>query len=379
MKGDHTGGFSYNFYNNVIDTEMQQNGWCPCDIGRVFEKFRHFQTLYFVTKLKRIETGQDHTQCTVEYCSSYRTDRESYQTLHREDNCKCLSLSVKTETIVEILRRGNLPLLKLVRSEECPDECHIQVVESTMATPYVPISHVWKDGMGNPNGNALPQCQLKHVAKLVDGLKSELFPKPGNEPLLFWIDTICCPVEPWDAKLLAISMLRKTYGDATAILVIDADLQLCDHSQIHGVEVLARFYTCGWMHRLWTLQEGGLAKRVFVQFKHKAIELEKQYKEVVGGLGSSVKFIGPYMGMYFFLKSRAHSTDNKPDFNAQQSAVTKFLDSGQNLYGNWDKVGSHLRRLDKALKTRSVSVEGDVRKQFTIFYDTPNTCRSRFA
>ncbi|KAI9735787.1 MAG: hypothetical protein M1818_006396 [Claussenomyces sp. TS43310] len=296
INGPQVGGFFYNFYNEEIRAEMRRNGWCPCDIARVVDKFQHFQTLYFVSKMKRIDSVLDHERCTSELCALYQTDREAYRTKHCQQGCNCPDASINPATVSAILRRGNIPLLRIVELKGRAGEVCVEVVESTTDTPYVPISHVWKDGMGNPNSNALPQCQLRHVSRLVNLLKTGLFAEPTSEPLLFWIDTLCCPVEPLDDKLLAISMLHKTYVEATAVLVMDAGLQLCDHREIHGVETLARLYTSGWMHRLWTLQEGGLAKRLFFQFKHEAIDLEQQYRELQATMPSDVRFLGPYMG-----------------------------------------------------------------------------------
>jgi hypothetical protein len=280
---------------------MRRNGWCPCDIARLDDKFQYLQTLYFVSKIKKLDTTLDHTNCTSDLCALYQTNAEAYQTKHRRRGCNCPDITINSKTVVEILRRGNLPLLKVVELKDQPNELLIEIVESTRETPYVPISHVWKDGMGNPSSNALPQCQSRHISTLVNQLKPELFQKPTSGTLLFWIDTLCCPVQPLDDKLLAISMLRKTYSNATAVLVMDAELQLCDHLEISGIEILARLYTSGWMHRLWTLQEGGLAKRLLFQFKQKAIDLEQQFEKLEAAMLSDARLLGPYIGKWLYL------------------------------------------------------------------------------
>jgi len=59
--------------------------------------------------------------------------------------------------------------------------------------PYVAISHVWSDGLGNAIANTLPWCQLQRIQGLVDALYQDT---AGNQhPVPFWMDTLCVPVE----------------------------------------------------------------------------------------------------------------------------------------------------------------------------------------
>ena len=145
---------------------------------------------------------------------------------------------------------------------------------------YVAISHVWSGGLGNPTKNSLPLCQLENirqcVAKLLQGEKS-----------LFWIDTLCVSRRK-DGKNLAIRKMKETYQDATRVLVLDTQLmQTSINSQRwqssatndtrieFAKEFLLRIALSGWMRRLWTLQEGAIARDIDFQFANGSLNLRQ--------------------------------------------------------------------------------------------------------
>ncbi|KAL1641062.1 hypothetical protein SLS58_006334 [Diplodia intermedia] len=98
------------------------------------------------------------------------------------------------------------------------------------AEKYLAISHVWSDGLGNQNGNSLPLCQLKRLKR--------------NGP----------------GKRVVLSRMNEVYECADAVLVLDEDLLL---TTIHcsKEEKLLRILLSGWTRRLWTLEEGMLARK----------------------------------------------------------------------------------------------------------------------
>ncbi|RCI12925.1 hypothetical protein L249_0588 [Ophiocordyceps polyrhachis-furcata BCC 54312] len=117
--------------------------------------------------------------------------------------------------------------------------------------PYVAISHVWADGLGSTAEKGLPVCQLRRLTSLVSETK------PGTA---LWIDALCIP-EAAEARNLAITMMASIYKDATAVLVLDSGLQSCRSDEHLGTKLL-RTLTCGWMRRLWTLQEATLSREL---------------------------------------------------------------------------------------------------------------------
>lgn len=82
-----------------------------------------------------------------------------------------------------------------------------RIVKSTPEIPYIAISHVWIDGLGNPNANSLPVCQLARLRHLVEEVLSNfnrgpshidnIHRNPEKPPRpLFWLNTLLCPVGP---------------------------------------------------------------------------------------------------------------------------------------------------------------------------------------
>ena len=158
----------------------------------------------------------------------------------------------------------------------------------------------WAHGMGNPESNSLPRCQLERI---VDSLRPlpwtpianadeeqecwkmvRLPAKPAvtpetlsSQPLYFWIDTICIPLKPDTIKMKAIEGMRKIYNRANRVLVIDADLMSTQlEPQLDASDrreiINARITASSWQRRLWTLQEAVLAKKLWFLFAPGAFE-----------------------------------------------------------------------------------------------------------
>ena len=58
------------------------------------------------------------------------------------------------------------------------------------------------------------------------------------------------------AKTRALVQMKRTYQEATMVLVLDASLQLFNGDLLTPEEICARISSSGWTRRLWTLQEG---------------------------------------------------------------------------------------------------------------------------
>ncbi|KAL6802561.1 hypothetical protein GGI42DRAFT_342805 [Trichoderma sp. SZMC 28013] len=76
--------------------------------------------------------------------------------------------------------------------------------------------------------------------------------------------------------------MRSIYTEASAVLVLESDLLL---STIHctNEERLMRVTCSSWMRRLWTYQEGILAKSLFFQFDERAISIEEMRDPLTKG------------------------------------------------------------------------------------------------
>jgi len=63
--------------------------------------------------------------------------------------------------------------------------------------------------------------------------------------------------------------------DADKVLVLESSLEQIDSSQLSDLEMLIRIISSKWTRRLWTLQEGALAKSLYFQFADKAVDLDE--------------------------------------------------------------------------------------------------------
>lgn len=159
-----------------------------------------------------------------------------------------------------ILKGGSIPLVSPYNDDDSAQLC---IVEAAPGIDYVAISHVWLDGLGNLQKNALPRCQLRHLSELA----SNAFQFMGKTRTpLFWVDTICCPLEDGEAQDLAISRMRDTYEKASCVLVLDSWLEAQSSEALNDCEIMMRITCCGWNRRLWTFQEGALAEQLLFKF-----------------------------------------------------------------------------------------------------------------
>ena len=146
--------------------------------------------------------------------------------------------------------------------------------------PYVAISHVWSQGLGNRHNNAIYLCQLQRLQRYANRLVP-----PAHRPVPMWIDTICVPLEA-DARMEAIKTMDAVYQNALAVLVVDQtliDFDLAsaiekgkkkDGSAQSGpkgwqIETLMRIKASPWAQRLWTYNEAFLAQQLFFQTGYK--------------------------------------------------------------------------------------------------------------
>jgi hypothetical protein len=137
------------------------------------------------------------------------------------------------------------------------------------------------NGLGNPNGNGLPACQLRRLATQLTRVVSGNSGKQASKRSpLFWMDTLCIPVGAQDdeevnrLKATAINSMARIYAGARQVLVLDAELQSHSVLSDNGAsqdEIMAWIVTATWMRRCWTLHEGALGRRVWFQFADAAI------------------------------------------------------------------------------------------------------------
>lgn len=174
----------------------------------------------------------------------------------------------------------NFPLFRLVR---VGSKYEIEVTSyQELSEPriFATISHVWADGLGNVHFNEIYQCQMRFIAGLLRHLGK------GIE-IPFWLDTLAIPVvsrtdgsrethlslmkahdsDRFDEiKVRAIRLIFQVFDKAEHCVVIDRGLLQADHNG-KPWDVTMKILACGWMRRLWTLQEAYMSKKLHFAFK----------------------------------------------------------------------------------------------------------------
>lgn len=274
---------------------MARDKWCPSDISRAVEQYSP-ASLYYISLMGRPGTTRDHSGCTKQKCFAFRLDPSRYRTKHLDELCACSFLGPQVGEVVRIIMSGKIPLLSIIADERA-DAVEVRVEPYKAGVEYIAISHVWADGLGNTDCNALPRCQLLRIRHLLDELRDQaslwslinrgrigtLIRRYRNFSMCLWLDTLCVPLRQHHAHARdrAISQMKDVYLNAYQVLVLDAELQGIDALDMS--EAFMRISLSGWMRRLWTLHEGVLGDRLFIKFRNTTLDLEKGYRKLGHG------------------------------------------------------------------------------------------------
>ncbi|KAH8652758.1 hypothetical protein BGZ60DRAFT_519913 [Tricladium varicosporioides] len=262
-------------------------GYCRYDIANFAETEDVLTILYLSLQHSHRKIKSDHGACSKEICYVMQIDENNYFTKHDRRWCDsqsiCPRISIVVAKVKDILDKGEIPVAQI------EEDFTLRVMDSEQA-PYVAISHVWADGLGDTSGNSLPKCQIKRIRNLLtkfSGIaeysRGNMYPTRLVDKLdrqhslpCFWIDTLCVPRPTTDVsqkdkedlehyRQLAIMRMNDTYALAGAVLVLDEELLSIPHDA--SLEyVMPQLLQCGWMKRLWTYLEASLAiKRLYVQ------------------------------------------------------------------------------------------------------------------
>jgi hypothetical protein len=103
---------------------------------------------------------------------------------------------------------------------------------------------------------------------------------PDSIPLIC-LDTLCCPAKDGPGKQMAIKKIRLVYQNAMHVLVLDAGLMSYRAMPLEVTEKIVRIFTSSWVRRLWTLQEGALAKSLHFQFADQSLSLRTLHEQLL--------------------------------------------------------------------------------------------------
>ena len=265
--------------------KMKMSRFCPCQIAATLNASNQIHAIHFIVHMEQPEILGRHDLCSDTACFAWQNGNPAapYRNRHRWDNCSCTFIEALQTDLAKILEEGYIPLLRF-SSHASIAEIELEIVSSKDYPKYLALSHVWTDGLGNWQQNALPRCQLDFLRTLVNTLRPSLNLSPDQE-LLLWCDTMCCPVGPVDLKTLALEKMKRIYQEASCVLVLDNSLRCYDSLGIQLREVAFRIVTSAWSRRLWTLQEAMLSTpgaRLWFQFHDKAINIQTIVDSILG-------------------------------------------------------------------------------------------------
>jgi hypothetical protein len=245
---------------------------CPNNLLRLKAIFTQ-DVIYYISSLEWPRDLSNHESCREEECVAHQIVEDSSPIKHVE-SCKGCPLvgpdAKQAEYMADILRKDDIPLIQGVIYSD--GNCDPQLdIGKAQGKRYIAISHVWSDGLGNPSDNKIPCCQAIRLGQLVAQLSGV------HDQVPFWIDTICVPLRK-SLRKLAIRKMKSTYEKAILVLVLDSQLQKTSVGALQSFSDIAfckdtatRILNSGWMRRLWTLQEGRLAKNLNYQFADQAV------------------------------------------------------------------------------------------------------------
>ncbi|KAH8678933.1 hypothetical protein BGZ60DRAFT_513193 [Tricladium varicosporioides] len=252
---------------SILLNHMMQNNWCIHQARSICQRFT-FIVAHYLATFPRMAHPHGHEECIGRsQCVANNTNPNAYQNRHIEKGCECKFLSLNNEEVKKIIKHGGIPLVQI--SEVSEHRIQLRVIRAKYRTKYTAISHVWSDGLGNPDANALPACQVRRIMQRVKegefensrSSQSIFIMKNQRQSVCIWMDTMCIPVNDRMLKLKAINRMIPTFKRATRVLVLDSSFDGMP-SESKETEVCAKLILSTWNTRSWTLQEGALATNI---------------------------------------------------------------------------------------------------------------------
>lgn len=263
---------------------FQGAGWCISQAIKVCKMYEYSVANFLACIRRCYPPGIDHSRCTIHSkCMAHNVKLDqSYEVKHVNPDCHCDFCYVDTFEVKDIISKGGVPLVMMKLGST-----KLTVTKARPWTEYIAVSHVWSGGLGNPDHNSLPRCQILRLQKyyryqtraqrsilfrLNRLFRSDLVSLFSPQNMYFWMDTLCIPTSGGTIKEKAIQHMAAIYAGASQVLVLDAELQQTFAKKPNGLprsdnDIAAHVLCSAWMDRAWTLQEGALGKECHFQFK----------------------------------------------------------------------------------------------------------------
>ncbi len=268
----------------LVRKRLAAGGWCRSESTRMQTYFMATGQFYCAS-MELSGLHVDHSACTDLRCSAEDVDESTYVTAHSEscpDSASCKHTGLLPSDVESIIVAGNYPLIAVSLAGD-GSRVEMKAVPFHKSLRYTAISHVWADGMGNPHNPTLPACQIERLYRLVNSLQEETRPQWSSvktffkrsskiKPVYFWNDTLAIPHRK-DLRKKAIKLMYQVYKNASDVLVLDRSMLHFSTVERPLEEICFRVAASAWMRRAWTLQEGALAKSLYVQFRDRAVNV----------------------------------------------------------------------------------------------------------
>ena len=308
---------------------------------------------YYIYLVGSGRGGRVHARCTRSQCVSNQIVSTAYHRAHALDDNgieipdPCFACEVgKTyyghssqdpseffepnlEELNSIVESGGIPLISIWNANLEPYDNDPRIVRYEPGRmKYVALSHVWADGLGNPDRNAIHRCQILFLAVAltrfgVSGTRDPNSPyywKEGDGRLYFWLDTICVPLGPLSVRQAAIRSISRVFSEAEATLVLSHDLRRTK-SPNTALETVTRILVSNWTRRLWTYSEAMLSKSLAFKFggewqwlSRALSDLEEQEAQ-----DPRLRFLGATKGLRGAVKTPWTFANNLSDFVDQEN------------------------------------------------------------
>lgn len=293
---------------DYLHSLMRKHGCCPSLVRRICKRQNYCTAIYLMQlQATTISTSIQHTSCSFTSCLAYNTNEESYITRHINAQCSCAFVSVDTGHVASLVEAGRVPVIstKLGPNNKLevgtadwvngPIWGHLELRFWHYRGPfiaYAAISHVWADGLGNSEANAIPLCQFTRIVSQIDLGGGQGNGSMGATPPWFWMDTLCVPVgnAHYTTRLKAIDYMAMIYASASHTIVLDNTLATlafpslgpiqwddcalvgvsnnthvamrASQSYLKAATVPGHILCSPWAGRSWTLQEAVLSERL---------------------------------------------------------------------------------------------------------------------
>jgi hypothetical protein len=155
---------------------FHENGWCPREMKIISDLVEGDHCVRLLCAQLNRRHNLNHSSCNAGKCDAYQVNLGTYQTQHHQDCCGCDFLGFdgfnsQDPARSKLLKTFMGNLSGLLASRPTPmavyHEGQLRLVpmptRQLFGQPFVAISHVWADGLGNSVENSLPRCQLERI------------------------------------------------------------------------------------------------------------------------------------------------------------------------------------------------------------------------